>query len=412
MLDSTGIRQLCYVTKIDEIRPIEGKDRVECAVVGGWTVMVRKDQFKAGDLGIYFEIDSKVPATEPFEFLAGKHYKIKTQGYAIKDENGNKIGKFYSQGLLMSAEDFGGTVQQDVMHFDKNSYFGEDVDFRLGDFLTSALKVVYSVDEDNDRKAKVNPDAKINAALARHPKIAKKWGKTIKKNKKLRKLFLLLFGRKKDVRSWPSHIAAKTDVERIQNMVWVLKDKKPFVATEKVDGSSCSIMAERGKFGKINYYVCSRNVVFQDENQKCFYDKNIYWEAYLNYGLRDKITKILLDYNLPNVALQCEVFGPNVQKRDYSLDHHEIRVFHIVSNGIKMPMDKVVEICEKYDIPHVPIIDDNFILPDTIEELQAYVEGEGSKIDGKPKEGIVFYDKETGQQYFKFVSPSFLMTYH
>lgn len=415
MLNKNGERELVYLTRIDEIKPIPDRDRVECAMVGGWSVMTRKNQFKPNDLGIYFEIDSKVPATEPFEFLAGKHYKIKTQGYAIKDKDGNKVGKFYSQGLLMSPEDFGWekveVEEPDGKHYieyqDKEGNL-----YKEGDFLTSVLNVVYSVDEDNNRKAKVNPDAKINAALARHPKIAKRWGKTIKKNKKLRKLFLLLFGRKKDVRSWPSHIAAKTDVERIQNMVWVLKDKKPFVATEKVDGSSCSIMAERGKFGKINYYVCSRNVVFQDENQKCFYDKNIYWEAYLNYGLRDKITKILLDYNLPNVALQCEVFGPNVQKRDYSLDHHEIRVFHIVSNGIKMPMDKVVEICEKYDIPHVPIIDDNFILPDTIEELQAYVEGEGSKIDGKPKEGIVFYDKETGQQYFKFVSPSFLMTYH
>ncbi len=87
-------------------------------------------------------------------------------------------------------------------------------------------------------------------------------------------------------------------------------------------------------------------------------------------------------------------------------------VFHIVSNGVKFPMDKTVEICEKYGLPHVPIVDDNYILPDTIDELQVYVEGAQSMIDGKPREGIVFYDKETGQQYFKFVSPEFLMKYH
>ena len=75
-------------------------------------------------------------------------------------------------------------------------------------------------------------------------------------------------------------------------------------------------------------------------------------------------------------------------------------------------MEKVVEICEKYDIPHVPILNTNYILPDTLEELQNYVEGENSKIDGLPKEGIVFYDKKTGQQYFKFVSPEFLIKYH
>ena len=45
-------------------------------------------------------------------------------------------------------------------------------------------------------------------------------------------------------------------------------------------------------------------------------------------------------------------------------------VFHIVSNGVKFPMDKTVEICEKYGLPHVPVVNDNYIFPDTIEELQ------------------------------------------
>ena len=46
----TNERELVYVVTIDDIKPIEGRDRVECAVVGGWTIMVRKDQFKPGDL--------------------------------------------------------------------------------------------------------------------------------------------------------------------------------------------------------------------------------------------------------------------------------------------------------------------------------------------------------------------------
>jgi hypothetical protein len=233
----------------------------------------------------------------------------------------------------------------------------------------------------------------------------REWGK---------KLLFLFFGKKQDKKNaWPSHIAPKTDVERIQNEIWRLTDKQPYVATEKIDGSSCSIMAERkGLFNKIHYYVCSRNVVFKDENQKCYYDENIYFEIYNKYNLKEKITQILTDYNLQNVALQLEVYGAGVQKRDYSIKDHEGMVFHIVSNGEKFPMDKVVEICAKYGIPHVPIIDDNYIFPDTIEELRAYVESEPSKLDGLPKEGIVFYDKKTGQQYTKFVSPEFLMKYH
>jgi len=195
--------------------------------------------------------------------------------------------------------------------------------------------------------------------------------------------------------------------------MWVLEDKQPYVATEKVDGSSFTVTAERTKFGKIKYKVCSRNVVFEDENQKCFYNSNIYFEMYHKYNLKEKITKILNDLNLQNVAIQAEIYGTGIQKRDYSLNNeHKIAVFHIVSNNIKYPMNKVVEICTKYDLPHVPIIDYNYILPNTLNELQKFVEKYSSNLDDKEKEGIVFYDSKTGQRYFKFVSPNYLIRYH
>ena len=33
-----GTRALCYVTKIDDIEPLQGYDRVEYARVGGWGI--------------------------------------------------------------------------------------------------------------------------------------------------------------------------------------------------------------------------------------------------------------------------------------------------------------------------------------------------------------------------------------
>lgn len=407
MLNKSGERELAYVVLIDGIEPIPGYDRVETAIVGGWHVIVQKGQFNVGDPAIYFEIDSRVPKDkECFAFLEKRNYKIKTL----------KMCKTISQGLLMHASDFGWKVIMDgatPMIFNpdkKESYFAVDE----SRFLTKILGVTYADDEDNQRKA---PSVdKYKKMVQRHPNIFKKpWARWLMKRSWGRKIMFFFFGKKKDKKGgWPSHIAAKTDVERINNMIWVLKDKKPYVATEKVDGSSFSAMAERGRFGKIKYYVCSRNVVFDTPDAPCFYDNNIYFEAWSKYNLKEIITNILNDYNLSNVAIQAEVYGDGVQKRDYSLHNgeHHMAVFHIVSNGVKFPMDKTVKICEKYGLPHVPIVDDNYILPDTIDELQAYVEGAQSMIDGKPREGIVFYDKETGQRYFKFVSPDFLMKYH
>lgn len=396
MLNNKGDRELVYTVRVDAIRPIAGKDRVECAVVGGWTLMVPRGSFKAGDMGVYFEIDSCLPQKPEFAFLAPKKYKIKTQRYKTPD------GPFYSQGLLMPFSDFpAGT-------FDNIDISQEHV------FLTSVLGVTYADVEDNIRKANT-VDKYLRMQQRMGKKFAKQPYKWLLKRNWGKKLLYLFYGhRSNNKRQWPSYIAAKTDVERIQNMVWALNDKQPYVATEKVDGSSCSVMAERSHFGKIKQYVCSRNVVFDAPTQKCYYDTNIYFEAYEKYGLKEKIVQIMNELNVPNIAIQMEVFGSGIQKREYSMkpDEHQARVFHIVTSGVKLPMNKVVEICKKYDLPHVPIIDDNYILPDTIEELQAFVESEGSKIDGLPKEGIVFYDKATGQQYFKFVSPAFLDKYH
>ena len=404
MLNEAQERELAYVVIIDGIEPIPGYDRVEHAIVGGWRVIVQKDQFKVGDPAIYFEIDSRVPADrECFAFLEKRHYKVKTL----------KMCKTLSQGLLMHAEDFGWHIARTfdtvcIVDSEQISHFANDE----SRFLTQKLGVTYADDEDNSRKA---PSVdKYKKMEMRHRKLFKNpiihWFMRYKFG---REIMFFFFGKKKDKKNgWPSHIAARTDVERIQNCIWLLNDKQPYVASEKVDGSSFSAMAERGRFGKIKYYVCSRNVVFDNPNAECFYDTNIYFEAWNKYNLKEIITKILNDYNLPNVAIQAEVYGNDIQKRDYSTKEHKMAVFHIVSNCVKFPMDKVVEICEKYGLPHVPIVDDNYIFPDTIEELQEYVESEPSKIDGLAREGIVFYDKATGAQYVKFVSPNFLMKYH
>ena len=93
MLNEKGNRELAYIVKIDDIEPIVGSDNCEAAIVGGWKIMTRKGTFKKGDLALYFEIDSQVPATEQFAFLEKKHYKVKTQKYTF-----GGTGNFICQG--------------------------------------------------------------------------------------------------------------------------------------------------------------------------------------------------------------------------------------------------------------------------------------------------------------------------
>ena len=61
-------------------------------------------------------------------------------------------------------------------------------------------------------------------------------------------------------------------------------------------------------------------------------------------------------------------------------------------------------------IPCVPIVDDNFILPDTVEELREWVQGE-TCLGHRLREGVVFRNPD-GSTSFKCVDPEYLMKYH
>ena len=402
MLNKDNARELAYVVKVDDIRPIPGRDRVECAVVGGWTIMVRKDQFKPGDLGIYFEIDSQVPEKEPFMFLAEKHFKIKTQKYKTPD------GQFWSQGLLMHAEDFGWEMLDDSISDDEKNLHFDEGDTR---FLTEKLGVTYAVAEDNSRKAnsvdKYKKMAQRNSKLFAHQPfrwlMRHTWG---------RKVLFFFFGKPRDKKTgWPEWVK-KTDEERVQNMPWILQNKDPWIATEKIDGTSTTFTMKRGKHNNFDFYVCSRNVVFDKPDKPCFYESNVYIEMAEKYHIEDTLREILMNnLNWDWVTLQGETYGAGIQKRDYSLAGHDFMGFNfITSTGGRWNSVDASKLMFQYGIPWVPIIDENFILPDTVEELLA-IATDKSAVDGGMREGLVFRSQD-GAQSFKAVSNEFLMKYH
>ena len=410
MLNKNGERELAYVVHIDNIIPIEGADRVEQAIVGGWHIMVRKGQFQIGDLAIYFEIDSKLPEKPEFEFLAAKHYKVKTQKYFK--------GTVISQGLLMSAEDFGWentTTDQfagntPIIKRPDGSYLTE------GDFLTKELEVTYAEAEDNKRKA--NSADKYKKMAQRRPNIfKKKWAQWMMRRNWGKKVMFFFFGKKKDKKSeWPTWVV-KTDEERIQNLVHMIPtfQNEKWIPTEKIDGTSTTFTMKRGKRGKNDFFICSRNVVFDKPDKKCFYETNVYTEMAEKYDI-ENVLKSILDENknLLFVTIQGETYGEGVQKRDYSLKGHDFMAFNLIfgdANGVptrKNPID-MSSILSSYKIPCVPFFDP-IELPDTCDEILALAEG-ASAIDGLPREGLVFRTLD-GCRSFKAVDNGFLLKYH
>lgn len=404
----TNQRELAYVVQIDELRPIEGYDRVEHARVGGWWVIVKKDQFKVGDLAIYIEVDSKVPETEVFEFLAKRNYKVKTL----------KMCKVISQGLLMHPEDFGWKE-------DTSGQFAGDVplirisqvEYCLeGDFLTEKLGITYADAEDNKRKA--NSVDKYKVMAQRRPKLFRQpWAKWMMRRNWGKKVMFFFFGKKKDTKkSWPAWVK-KTDEERCQNMPWLFPgDDKEWIATEKIDGTSTTFtMKGRGK--KCEFYICSRNVVFDKPEKNCFYDTNVYVEMAEKYNINEKMQMIMNEFpDIEFATIQGETYGESIQKRDYNMKEHCFMAFNLIfgyKNGeVKRfnPIEMTERLFKTYGIPCVPIINEHFKIPATCDELLVMAEGE-SVIDGGMREGLVFRDYN-GEQSFKAVSNPFLLKYH
>ena len=389
MLNKDNQRELAYVVAIDEIRPIPNYDRVEHARVGGWWVIVRKDQFKVGDLAIYIEVDSRVPEKEPFMFLEKRNFKVKTL----------KMCKVISQGLLMAFEDFG---------------WKEDK-YEIGTFLTKELEITYASDEDNKRKA-ASVD-KYKKMAQRRPNLFKKpWARWFMRREWGRRLMFFFFGKKKDKKGgWPAWVI-KTDEERCQNMPWLFPgnpDEK-WIATEKVDGTSTTTTL-RGKGRKEEFYVCSRNVVFDTPEKGCYYDTNVYLEMAEKYKFYDVLKDLKEKNDLLFITMQGETYGEGIQKRTYGLKGHDFKAFNLIF-GFKSgevhrfnPIE-MTYILAKYNIPCVDIVDTQFIIPATRDELLTIAEGK-SAIDGGMREGLVFRSYD-GTKSFKAVSNPFLLKYH
>ena len=413
MLNKNGDRELCYAVYVDAIEPIPGKDRVEAAVVGGWKMMVPKGAFQPGDPGIYFEIDSQVPLDNPvFEFCAKYKGHIKTQKFKTPE------GQFWSQGLLMSAKDFGWTIDRIDEVFITDDKMVRHIPGTESAFLTEKLGVTYYEPEDNKRKAKVNPDAKLNTALALHPHIAKKFGKFIKKNKFLRFWFLFLFGKKKDSETaFPTKFqyVHKTDQERCENMIWVLKDKTPYVVTQKCDGSSGTYILERKPFGKFEFYVCSRNVRQLTPNQKSYYDDNHYWNVAFKYDLENKMKDYMKKH--PDINYLCwqgEVCAPQIQKNPQGLTEEHLFLFHCIDSNGRWAMLNAIKMWKEYGLETVPVVNENYILPDDFEEFKLSADGyyDPSVCEGKTqqkREGFVYYKTTDPNFSFKNVSREYLM---
>ncbi len=308
-------RALATVETVRSVRAIDGADAIECAQVRGWDVVIKKGELVVGERCLYIEVDAMLDVTdERFGFLAHRGVRTDAEGHRGHVLKTARLRGQISQGLALPL-----------------GAFPEVADATIGADVADTLGI---------RKW----DAPIPASLA---------------------------GLARGTR--PSWIP-KSDEERIQNLEWMLAlTDHAWVATEKIDGTSCTIYVDpiEGTHG-----VCTRNLDLVES------DTNTLWAIARDLDLHAKLGEIG-----GRCALQGEVFGEGIQGNPLQIKGTRLAAFSFIRDGVRVAVGSWPQ--QLADVPRAPTIE-GLSYPTSIAEALAQADGRASTISGRPAEGIVW----------------------
>jgi RNA ligase (TIGR02306 family) len=190
----------------------------------------------------------------------------------------------------------------------------------------------------------------------------------------------------------------KTDEERVQNLTKEYEEYKSlgrkFYVTEKLDGSSATFYYKDGVFG-----VCSRNLELLET------EDNTFWKVARELDLENKMK----DFGV-NISLQGELIGEGIQGNPYKIKGQTVKFFNLFDIDLQVyhslaHLDRALGIM---GLKMVPIVDEFFKLPETIETLLKYADNKSILNPKFDREGIVIRNLDRTIS-FKVISNKFLL---
>jgi intein/homing endonuclease len=194
-----------------------------------------------------------------------------------------------------------------------------------------------------------------------------------------------------------------------ENMPWVLGYERPLIVTEKLDGTSSTYILERKGKKKFEFYVLSRNVRQKTPDQKCYHDKNIYWDMAIKNNIEQHLKEYLVaNPDLKYVCIQGESVG-SVQGNPLKLNEDELYVFNFIRSDVgRLSSIDGKEIIESWGMKFVPILETEYYVPTDMEAFKEYATAKSVVNPNVLREGIVLRDP-TNDFSFKNVSREYLL---
>ena len=361
-----NLNSVCYVGRIGEIRPIEGADNIELAIVNGWHAITKKGQYNVEDQVIIATTDAVIPLSISDE--------MGVTGYLRKGQRVRtvKLRGVYSECLILP---------MDLLVFSDKISDGEDMMEMLGIF-------------------KYEPPVKM--------------------------VEMSVGGRKFKYHQNPNfHVYYK--FPNLKNAPEMFNEEDIVSITRKLHGTNARYGIVRKKklsvwdhvrkfFGNkwvyFEYVYGSHNVEKGSESQG-FYSTDVWRTVAEEYKIKEKLWEYVKEYFIPQhlgggVVIYGEIYGHGIQKNyEYGLKDIKFAGFDVEINGEYKEFSIERGIFETLGLPTVEVLyKGNW----SKEEQDKHVFNnfiEGTKV---PHEGVVVKSL-TGnrQKVAKVINPDYLI---
>jgi RNA ligase (TIGR02306 family) len=361
-----NLNSVCYVGRIGEIRPIEGADNIELAIVNDWHAITKKGQYDVGDQVIVATTDAVIPLSISDE--------MGVTGYLRKGQRVRtvKLRGVYSECLILP---------MDLLVFTDNVKDGEDMMEMLGII-------------------KYEPPVKM--------------------------VEMSVGGRKFKYHQNPNfHVYHK--FPNLKNAPEMFKEEDIVTVTRKLHGTNARYGIVRKKklsildhvkkfFGAkwVGYeYVYGSHNVEKGSDSQGFYSTDVWGTIADSYMIKSKLWNFVKTFNTPDLLgdgliIYGEIYGHGIQKNyNYGLETIMFAGFDVEMDGKYLPYHDEKNIFESLDLPRVEVL---YMGPWSKEEQDKHVFGnmiEGTKV---PHEGVVV-KSVTGDRYKvgKVINPDYLI---
>lgn len=411
-------KSMAHIEQIVKVYPIEGADSVEMAQVLDWHVVVRKNQFKVGDLAVYVEMDSIFPDTLPEEYREEMTNLVNELTKLNRNRNKNKEQLEVVKARIEELKKFNPHPATEILRSRKFkvrcvnyvvfNIISQGILFNISELLspynyysegqdvTEELGIKQIIEDPEE--AGVYEEAKINNPILRT------LNKKLMKYAFYRRLRMALINLDD---TWLPFFPSKSDEKNAQAVFTRMKTNygdKVWVVTEKLEGQNISAHIRLFRFlgGLLTiskFGVCShvRSIPKGERSQ--------FWGTINQLDYKAKMKKIGR-----NLFIRGEHIGPKIQSNIYALEETDVYLFDVYNIDNKEPMtyDEMKEFCTTHDFKMVPVIDDRFKLPETVGELLEYSNGFSKLKDDVLREGIVIRLRDNPNVSFKVRSPKYL----